>query len=440
LFNNMFNLKEVKKAVEQIAQEKGVDTGKIFEALEASIAAAYKKEYCQRGEVVKSKFDSKTGELKFWKVKTVVDENTVRVIEEVEEARSTEVGREEGEDLLPRYNPDRHLFLEEARKIKPDAQVGEELIFPLETHDDFGRIAAQTAKQVILQKLREVERISILEEFQNKQGEIVSGVIQRYDRGNVFVDLGRATGIVFYNESIPGEHYTVGDRMRFYIAAVQEESRIPGIILSRSHPKFVSRLFELEVPEIADGAVEIKAIAREPGSRTKIAVFSRAEGIDPVGSCVGQRGTRVMAVSNELGQEKIDIIEWSEDPAKFISNALSPAKVTGVEISPRREAKAFVPDDQLSLAIGKGGQNVRLAAKLTSWKIDVRSQAKPDEVLEGGVAAAVPAEEAVTKISPEKVELETEKPPASAEASASVKATADKSAGKKKRGRKKKAE
>src|SRR3989344_822512 len=386
LFNNMFNLKEVKKAVEQIAQEKGVDTGKIFEALEASIAAAYKKEYCQRGEVVKSKFDSKTGELKFWKVKTVVDENTVRVIEEVEEARSTEVGREEGEDLLPRYNPDRHLFLEEARKIKPDAQVGEELIFPLETHDDFGRIAAQTAKQVILQKLREVERISILEEFQNKQGEIVSGVIQRYDRGNVFVDLGRATGIVFYNESIPGEHYTVGDRMRFYIAAVQEESRIPGIILSRSHPKFVSRLFELEVPEIADGAVEIKAIAREPGSRSKIAVVSKTEGIDPVGSCVGQRGTRVMAVSNELGQEKIDIAQWSEDPAKFVANSLSPAKVKSVEIMQRREAKVFVDDNQLSLAIGKGGQNVRLAAKLTGWKIDVGSASKPAESQAEGIA------------------------------------------------------
>ena len=394
----MFNLKELKKAVEQIAQEKGVDAQRVFEALEISIAAAYKKEYCQKGEMVKAKFDQKTGALKFWKVKTVVDENTVRIVEEGEEEAvesQTERGRaflEEGEGALPRYNPDRHMFLEEAKEIKSDAQLGEELVFPLETHEDFGRIAAQTAKQVILQKLREAERSSILEEFHNKQGEIVSGVIQRFDRGNVYVDLGRATGIMFYNESIPGEHYTSGDRMRFYILAVQEESRIPGIILSRSHPKFVSRLFELEVPEIGDGIVEIRTIAREPGSRTKIAVSSKAEGIDPVGSCVGQRGTRVMAVSNELGQEKIDIIEWSDDTEKFISNSLSPAKVTKVEISPRREAKVFVPDDQLSLAIGKGGQNVRLAAKLTSWKIDVRSQAKPDEVLEGGVAAAVESE------------------------------------------------
>lgn len=394
----MFNLKELKKAVEQIAQEKGVDPQKVFEALEEAMAKAYKKEYGTRGEIVKAKLDQKTGNLKFWRVKTVVDESMVRIVEEGEEAGVVDDGRvldrgaaKEGTDeegMLPRYNEERHMFLEEAKKIKPDAQLGEELVFPLETHEDFGRIAAQTAKQVILQKLREAERNSILEEFKNKEGEIISGVIQRYDRGNVFVDLGRATGIMFYNESIPGEHYTVGDRMRFYILAVQEESRIPGVILSRSHPKFVSRLFELEVPEISDGIVEIKSIAREPGSRTKIAVVSKVEGIDPVGSCVGQRGTRVMAVSNELGQEKIDIIEWSEDNNKFIANSLSPAKVTSVEVSPRREAKVFVPDDQLSLAIGRGGQNVRLAAKLTGWKIDVRSQANPDKVLEGGVAEA----------------------------------------------------
>lgn len=390
----MFNLKELKKAIDQIAQEKGLDAKKVLEAMETSIAAAYKKEYCKKGEIVKAKFDLKTGGLKFWKIKTVVDETTVRMVEEGAEGEEKSTGPSDAkamegeEEVLPRYNPDRHLLLEEAKEIKSDAQLGEELTFPLETHEDFGRIAAQTAKQVILQKLREAERTSILEEFQSKVGEIISGIIQRYDRGNVHVDLGRATGIAFYNELIPGEHYTVGSRMRFYILAVQEETRIPGIILSRSHPKFVSRLFELEVPEISDGIVEIKAIAREPGSRTKIAVASKVEGIDPVGSCVGQRGTRVMAVSNELGQEKIDIIEWSDNEEKFIANSLSPARVTRVEVLPRREARAFVPDDQLSLAIGKGGQNVRLAAKVTSWKIDVRSQARPEEVQEGGVAVA----------------------------------------------------
>ena len=399
----MFNLKELKKAVDQIAEEKGIDAVKVLEAIETSIAAAYKKEYCKRGEVVRAKFNIKTGDLKFWKVMTVVDENTVRIVEEGEDDEKGLSGQEKRfsrrddgmadfgveEQALPRYNPERHIFLKEAVKEKDDVVVGDELLTSLEVHDDFGRIAAQTAKQVVLQRLREAERDSILAEYKNKVGEIVSGVVQRFDRGNVFIDLGRVTGIMFYNESIQGEHYTAGNRMRFYVLAVQEETRTPGVVLSRSHPKFVESLFEMEVPEINDGSVEIKAIARESGSRTKIAVVSKVEGIDPVGSCVGQRGTRVMAVSNELGQEKIDIIEWSEEDDKFISNSLSPAKVSRVETSPRREAKVFVPDDQLSLAIGKGGQNVRLAAKLTSWKIDVRSQANPEAVLEGGVAEAV---------------------------------------------------
>ena len=403
----MFNLKEIKKAVEQIAQEKSLDPAQIMEAIESSVAAAYKKEYGKRTEVIKAKLDFKSGDLKFWQVKTVVDKTTVR--EEPTDAEvmageggmiapatadfSSEKSGENIEDILPRYNEDRHIFLKDAKKINPKVKLGDEMEFPLESHDDFGRIAAQTAKQVVLQKLREAERGSVIKEFQSKVDEIVSGVIQRFDRGNVFIDLGRATGIMFPNEAIPGEHYKSGDRMRFYVAAVQEESKIPRIILSRAHPKFVHKLFQIEVPEINDGTVEIKSIAREPGSRTKIAVSSKTEGIDPVGSCVGQRGTRVMAVSNELGQEKIDIIEWSDDAKKFITNSLSPAKVSSVEISDRREAKAFIPEDQLSLAIGKNGQNVRLAAKLTGWKIDIRSQAKPEEVQEGGIAAAPEASE-----------------------------------------------
>jgi len=397
----MFDLKTLKRAIDQIAEEKGIDPAKILEAIESSIAAAYKKEYGQRGELIKTKFDLKTGGLKFWQVKTVVDETTVRMIEEGAVSEESLPAGQAGvaptpgpqeENVLPRYNPDRHILVDEAKKIKSGVKVGDELEFPLEVHEDFGRIAAQTAKQVILQRLREAERDSVLSEFKNREGEIVSGVIQRFDRGNVYVDLGRTTGVLFYNESIPGEHYRAGDRMRFYVVAVQSDTKVPGIILSRSHPKFVSKLFALEVPEISDGVIEIKAIAREPGSRTKIAVASSAEGVDPVGSCVGQRGTRVMAVSNELGQEKLDIVEWSEDPAKFLTNALSPAKAKSVEILPHREARVFIPDDQLSLAIGKGGQNVRLAAKLTGWKIDVRSDAKPEETQAGGVAAAIEEE------------------------------------------------
>ncbi len=389
----MINLKTLSGAVQQIAAEKGIKAEKIIETIELALAAAYKKEYRKKSEIIKSKFDTKKGTVQFYQVKIVSDLSTVRIVTDEEEMeRAGESERKEGElteeELLPRYNSDRHILIEEAKKIKKDSELGEELQFPLEAHEDFGRIAAQTAKQVILQGIREAERMSIIDEFSDKEGQIISGVVQRFERGSVFIDLGRASGIMFESECVPGEHYRVGERKRFYVLAIQEDQKRPGIILSRSHPKFVLKLFELEVPEIAEGIVEIKNITREPGSRTKIAVASHQNGVDPVGSVVGQRGTRVMAVTNELGNEKIDVIEWSDDPAKFVGNALSPAKVKLVEALPRREARVLVSEDQLSLAIGKGGQNVRLAAKLTGWRIDVRSQSRPDEVQEGGIAAA----------------------------------------------------
>ena len=393
-------------AIEQIAKEKGLQPERVMNAIETAIAAAYKKEYRKRSEVIRATFDIKNGDLSFVQVKTVVDPNEVRIVEEAPEEEKKEEKEhghfhhkeeeQEEEGLLPRYIPDRHIFLEEAKMIKPDTVVGEELEFPLESHSDFGRIAAQTAKQVVLQSLRDAERASVHEEYADKEGEIVSGIIQRFDRGNVFIDLGRAIGVMFRNETIPGEHYRTGERMRFLVLAVQNDVRHPGIVLSRSHPKFVQKLFELEVPEIADGTVEIKSVAREGGSRTKIAVYSKEEGVDPVGSAVGQRGTRVMAVTNELGNEKIDIIEWSEDPEKFLANAISPAKAVRVEVGERREAKIIVSDDQLSLAIGKGGQNVRLAVKLTGWKIDIRAESNPDTVQEHGTAEAE-LEEKVTE-------------------------------------------
>lgn len=403
------DIKTLATAIDQIAAEKGISSERVLEAVESAIAAAYKKEYRKRSEVVHAKFDIKTGDIDFWQTKTVVDPNEVRIVEETEEDEKEEEKKkdkdaekekkedEEEGNLLPRYNSDRHIFLEDARAINPKTQVGDELKFPLETHADFGRIAAQTAKQVVLQSIREAERSSIQQEFAGKEGEIVSGIIQRFDRGNVFVDLGRAIGIMFYNESIPGEHYRIGQRMRFYVLAVQDDPRRPGIVLSRAHPNFVSKLFELEIPEMADNIVAIKKIAREPGSRAKIAVASNQEGVDPVGSAVGQRGMRVMAVTNELGNEKIDIIEWSDDPEKFIANSLSPAKVKLVEVLPKREARVLVAEDQLSLAIGKSGQNVRLAAKLTGWKIDVRSQSRPDEVQEGGIADVSEVQEEKTE-------------------------------------------
>ena len=385
------DLKQLINIASQIAKERGITPERVLEVIGDAIAAAYCREYGERGEVIRAKINEKTGEVKFWQVKEVVDDSVVRL--ESGEGEEEVAPLEDGEVRLPRYNPDKHILLPEAREVKPDAAVGDEVEFPLKAELDFGRIAAQAAKQVILQKFREAEKESVIGEFKGKEGSIVSGIVHRFDRGNVYVDLGRVVGVMFANESIPGEHCRANERMRFYVVAVQEDRRgQPEIVLSRSHPRFISKLFELEVPEVADGTVVIKGVAREPGSRTKVAVASTVPGVDPVGSCVGQRGTRVMAVTNEIGQEKIDIIEWSEDAEKFIASSLSPAKVRFVELGGGRSARVIVTEDQLSLAIGKGGQNVRLAAKLTGTRIDVRSEARPEEVQEGGIAAEVSEE------------------------------------------------
>jgi len=354
----MINLKSLSSAINHIAKEKGLPAEKIKEALEIALGSAYKKQYCQKGENIRAKFNPETGEISFSKILLVVDKDILKQ-EEI------------------KFNPERHILLEEAQKINPQIKPNEELIIPLhgpkQGYKEFGRIAAQTAKQVILQKIREFEKDFIREEFKKKEGNIVSGIIQKIERGNVYVDLGRTTGIMFSNETIPNEHYRIGQRMRFLVLAVQDEKKALSIILSRAHPDFVRKLFEIEVPEIGQGIVEIKEIAREPGYRTKMAVLSKEENLDPIGSCIGQRGMRVMAVTSELGQEKIDIIKWDADPVKFIANALSPARVVSVEILPKREAKVLVEEDQLSLALGKGGQNVRLTAKLTGFKIEVAS-------------------------------------------------------------------
>lgn len=386
----MFDIKTINKAIEQLAAEKELDTTQIVEAIEAALASAYKKEYNKRGEVVRCALNMKDGSTKFIQIKTVVDDTTVRFKEEgaeegVEPARP-EINDENAEPLLPLYTPERHILLEEARAIKADVQVGDELEFDLEQPtSEFGRIAAQTAKQVVLQKLREIEKDAMRKEFESKIGGLVSGVVQRVERGNVFVDLGKASGIMFYTESIPGERYRIGERLKFFLLSVQDNMRGPNLVLSRSHPRFVLKLFELEVPEVADGTVQVKGVVREAGSRTKIAVYSDNESVDPVGTCVGQRGARVLAVNSEIGSEKIDIIEWSEYMEKFVAASLSPATVTQVELTGQREARVLVPEDQISLAIGRGGQNVRLAAKLTHFRIDVRSQSNPDQVQEGGV-------------------------------------------------------
>ncbi len=394
----MFDVRALTKAIEQLAGEKDLDVTQVKDAVEMALASAYKKEFEKRGEVIRCVLDAARGDAFFYQVKTVVDDTTVRFpVAGEEEGGESSVQSEEGDEpVLPLYNEERHILLADAQKIKKDVKVGDELLFDLPSPSaDFGRIAAQTAKQVILQKLREIEKEAVNKEFESKVGELVTGTVQRVERGNIYVDLGRASGIMFFSESIPGEHYRIGERLKFFLVSVQEGGRNPNLLLSRSHPRFVSKLFEVEVPEIADGIVEIKGVAREPGSRTKIAVASTADGVDPVGACVGQRGARVMAVNTELGNERIDIIEWSADPVKFIEAAMSPAQPSSVQIVDERKALVLVPEDQLSLAIGRGGQNVRLAARLTGWNIDVRSQSNPEQMQEGG-ASAVPAAESGT--------------------------------------------
>lgn len=375
-------------AIAQICEEKGISKERVIEAIESALAAAYKKDYGKRGQHIRAEFDEVTGGTNFYLVKEVVDETT-RVFETEEEkeeaaykiGKTAETGKErqksepeavEGEIKIPRFNPERDLTLEVTRKIKPDAKVGDIIETKLDEKSDYGRVAAQTAKQVIIQKIREAERDAMYDEYKQKEGEAVSGVIQRIEGRNIFIDLGKSVGVLFPSEQVESERYRIGQRLKVYVMKVEADPKGPGILLSRSHPMLVQKLFEIEVPEIFAGTVEIRSIAREAGSRTKIAVASNEEGVDPIGSCVGQKGTRVQAVIDELGGEKIDIIEWNDDVAKFISNALSPAKVLSAMVNEsKKEAKVTVPMDQLSLAIGKQGQNVRLAAKLTGWKIDV---------------------------------------------------------------------
>jgi len=363
------DLKDFTSAVKQIAEEKGISSEKVLETIEQAIAAAYKKDYGKKGQIIQAKLDSESGKVKFLQIKIVVDETMIYSETELLQIKERVL---EEEDKKIKFNSEKYIMIDEARKIKKKIKPGDELKISLEAQKDYGRIAAQTAKQVIMQKLREAERESIFEEYQDKQGEIVSGIVQRIEGRNVFFDIGKALGILIREEQVPGEFYRPGQRLKVFVLKVEDTSKGPKIFLSRAYPKLISKLFELEVPEITAGQVEIKSIAREPGSRTKIAVTSSVEGIDPIGASVGQRGTRVQAVINELGGEKIDIIEWSEEPEKFIANALSPAKVLEVKVLPKNKVLCIVPEDQLSLAIGKDGQNVRLAAKLTGWKIDVR--------------------------------------------------------------------
>ena len=378
----MLDLKTMKSALEQLEQERKIPREKIIDAIEQALAAAYKKDYGKKGQIIRNKIDIETGVMEFYQVKIVVDDTLVRMTSEDDEEEIAE------DDERVRFNEEHHILIEDAKKIKSDVIPGEELVFPLETKDDYGRIAAQTAKQVIIQKIREAERGAIIEEYGTKEGEIVNGFVSKVERGIVYIDFNRATGIILPEEQIPGEFYKRGERIRAYLYQVEETPRGVNLKLSRTHPELIEGLFAMEAPEIASGIVEIKSIAREAGNRSKIAVFSNDEHVDPVGSCVGQKGVRVTTVMSELNGEKIDIIPWSPDPATYISSAISPANVLSIKvIDEEHKTIVEVANDQLSLAIGKGGQNVRLAAKLTGWRIDIKSIEKDGSVVEEGISS-----------------------------------------------------
>lgn len=379
---------DVLQAIKQICDEKGLSYESVIETVEMALAAAYRKDFGQKNQNVVVGFEPETGKTEVWDVKTVVEDLTEEELEAMKKVQielstgdakewpNVPKKEEEEEQDVKKFNPKTEIMLSKARDIDPEAKLGDILRLKLEIPQEFGRMAAQTAKQVIIQRLREAERENVYAEFKSKEGSIATGIVQRYEGRIVLIDLGRATGLLLPSEQIEYENYAPGQRIKVIIFAVKTTPKGPEILVSRSHPDMVKVLFSNEVPEIVSGVVEIKAVSREAGARSKIAVVSHEENIDPIGSCVGQRGTRVQTVINELGGEKIDIIPWSEDPQEFIANAMSPAKVLNVELKnpEAREAEVWVRDEQLSLAIGKAGQNVRLAAKLTGWRLDVKAE------------------------------------------------------------------
>ena len=418
----MIDIKQFVSAIKQIAEEKGILQESVLETVEAALAAAYKRDYGKKGQIIKVKLNAESGEMDITQTHFVVegvdeegyitgplpDKVTQDRIDIVDIQRQRELGQAitgdhevNAEGLLRvKFNPEKHILLADARKDQKNAQIGDEVVEVLEAKSDFGRIAAQTAKQVVIQRLREAERGAMMAEYRGKEGTLISGIVQRREGPLVFIDLGKASGLLPAAEQMPSDHYRISQRLRFYILKVEDAARGPVIVLSRAHPNLVRELFRMEVPEIDSGAVIVMGIAREAGSRTKIAVASSEEGVDPIGSLVGQRGVRVQTVINDLAGEKIDIIQHDADASHFIANALSPAKILQVNLTDmeHKVALAEVADDQFSLAIGKGGQNVRLAAKLTGWKIDVRSPkevASSEEVASADTPAAEMSEELV---------------------------------------------
>ena len=437
--------KEVIQAIKAICDEKHIPVESVMATIEQALAAAYRKDFGDRLQNLKVKFNPENMEIRVFDVKEVVEDQELDEegnvigsdIAQSDSASGASDGASDGaqsdgddkiqnlkpkiqksdkddkskedEDSIPtstrlqndgeeteeeeRFNPKTQIMISQAKEIKKDVEIGEELVQELPVPGEFGRMAAQTAKQVIIQRLREAEREVVFNEYKDKEGELINGTVQRIEAGNVLIDIGQATAVMPAQEQVRSERYTPGTQLRFYIKSVATSNRGPEVIVSRTDKELVRKLFTMEVPEILDNVVELKSIAREPGSRSKIAVYTEAENVDPVGSCVGQRGTRVQFIINEPGGEKIDIIEWNKDDIAFIKNALSPAKVQDVILEEKsKTAQAMVAEDQFSLAIGKGGQNVRLASGLTGWRIDIKqaesenSEKKQDESIDADIA------------------------------------------------------
>jgi len=439
------------QAIKQISEEKGISYDSVVKTIEAALAAAFRKDFGEKNQNIRVEFDPETGRSRAFDIKTIVEDMELEelaeagvevapVVEEkpkkekktkkskktkedepssasvVVEAVADKKAGEDGKDSLnieategeekKKFNPRTDIMISEAKKIKKDAVIGEEIKTELEIPAAFGRMAAQTAKQVITQKFRESERQAMFDEYKGKEGEVISGVVQRREGRLVLIDLGRMTALLPPEEQIDRERYNPGQRIKVFVLRVEMSVRGPQIVVSRSHSEIVKKLFSMEIPEIANGTIEIKAIAREAGSRSKVAVESKQENIDPIGSCVGQRGTRIQTIISELGGEKVDIIQYDEDASKFIANSLSPAKISGVEVSEQdRIATVTVKEEQLSLAIGKAGQNVRLAAKLTGWKINIvkEKETGEKEVVEVPVDGST---EPVTTVKAEEVKVD----------------------------------
>jgi N utilization substance protein A len=430
---------QLSQTIKQICEEKGISFDAVVKTIEAALAAAYRKDFGQKNQNIKVEFDPETGGSRIFDIKTVVEdvpEEELALGSETGEIKEVALKKEEGKEKKPKrgrkkkieevpevkkvepvaegeilseedkkkkFNPKTDLQISEAKKIKKDSKIGDEIKTELEIPASYGRVAAQTAKQVIIQKFRESERQALFDEYKSKENEVVNAVIQRREGRMVLVDIGRLTALMPPEEQIERERYVPGQRIKVFIISVNLTPKGPEVIVSRSHSEVVKKLFTLEIPEIANGAIDIKGIAREAGSRSKVAVISNQEGIDPIGSCVGQRGTRIQTIIGELGGEKIDIIEYNDNPAKYIGNALSPARISSVDINEtEKTATVTVKEDQLSLAIGKAGQNVRLAARLTGWKINIIKEKDSGEKEEVDVAEEVSVDNSPAEVAEEK--------------------------------------